>query len=48
MTISSNTAVTATFVNNQADKVGIYRPSTGEWFLDRNGDGCSTDKCVDL
>ena len=46
MTISSNTAVTATFVNNQADKVGIYRPSTGEWFLDQNGDGCSTDKCV--
>ena len=50
MTISSNTAVTATFVNNQTDKVGIYRPSTGEWFLDRNGngiwDGCSTDKCV--
>jgi List-Bact-rpt repeat protein len=46
MTISSNTAVTATFVNNQADKVGIYRPSTGEWFLDRNGDGCITDKCV--
>lgn len=45
MTISSNTAVTATFVNNQADKVGIYRPSTGEWFLDQNGDGCSTE-CV--
>ena len=38
------------FVNNQADKVGVYRPSTGEWFLDQNGngiwDGCSTDKCV--
>jgi hypothetical protein len=51
MTISSNTAVTATFVNNQADKVGIYRPSTGEWFLDQNGngtwDGCSADKCVE-
>jgi len=47
MFISSNTAVTATFVNNQADKVGIYRPSTGEWFLDRNGDGCSSaDGCV--
>src|SRR4029434_8488772 len=50
MTISSNTTVMAMFVNNQADKVGIYRPSTGEWFLDRNGngkwDGCSTDKCV--
>jgi hypothetical protein len=47
VTISSNTAVTATFVSNQADKVGIYRPLTGEWFLDRNGDGCSTDKCVE-
>jgi len=46
MTISSNTTITAMFVNNQADKVGIYRPSTGEWFLDQNGDGCSTDKCV--
>jgi Divergent InlB B-repeat domain len=51
MTISSNTTITAMFVNNQADKVGIYRPSTGEWFLDQNGngtwDGCSADKCVD-
>jgi hypothetical protein len=40
----------AMFVNNQADKVGIYRPSTGEWFLDQNGngkwDGPSTDKYV--
>src|SRR5262245_14054432 len=39
MTISSNTTITAMFVNNQADKVGIYRPSTGEWFLDQNGNG---------
>jgi len=41
----------AMFVNNQADKVGIYRPSTGEWFLDQNGngtwDGCIADKCVE-
>jgi hypothetical protein len=50
VTISSNTVVTATFVSKQTDKVGIYRPSTGAWFLDRNGsgtwDGCSIDKCV--
>jgi hypothetical protein len=51
MTVSSNTTVMAMFVNNQADKVGIYRPSTGEWFLDQNGngtwDGCIADKCVE-
>jgi len=33
-----------------ADKVGLYRPSTGEWFLDFNGngkwDGCATDGCA--
>ena len=47
VTISSNTAVTATFVNNQADKVGIYRPSTGEWFLDRNGNGTWDGSSID-
>jgi hypothetical protein len=30
--------------------VGLYRPSTGQWFLDRNGngswDGCSRDLCI--
>jgi hypothetical protein len=30
--------------------VGIFRPSTGEWFLDRNGngrwDGCNLDQCL--
>lgn len=31
-------------------KVGIFRPSTGEWFLEHNGngqwDGCTVDVCV--
>jgi Divergent InlB B-repeat domain len=50
VTISSNTAVTATFVSNNADKIGIYRPSTGQWVLDKNGigiwDDCRSNKCV--
>src|SRR5688572_7439919 len=39
LTLSSNTTVTANFVNSLSDRIGIYRPSTGEWFLDRNGNG---------
>jgi hypothetical protein len=39
MTLSSNTTVTASFVNSLSDRIGIFRPSTGEWFLDRNGNG---------
>jgi hypothetical protein len=31
-------------------KIGVFRPSTGEWFLDLNGngqwDGCAIDRCV--
>jgi hypothetical protein len=31
-------------------KIGIFRPATGEWFLDRNGngtwDGCGIDLCA--
>lgn len=31
-------------------KIGIFRPNTGEWFLDLNGngqwDGCNVDECV--
>jgi hypothetical protein len=31
-------------------KVGLFRPGSGEWFLDLNGngqwDGCNVDKCV--
>ena len=42
--------MTANFQNNLIDRVGVYRPSTGEWFLDRNGsatwNGCGTDGCI--
>ena len=43
VTLSANTTVTAAFQlqnNNQlAIKIGVFRPSTGEWFLDLNGNG---------
>jgi hypothetical protein len=48
--LASSTTVTASFVADMADKIGVYRPSTGEWFLDRNGnetwDGCDIDLCL--
>ncbi|MGH7770599.1 MAG: InlB B-repeat-containing protein [Candidatus Binatia bacterium] len=32
------------------DKIGVFRPTTGEWFLDHNGnrewDGCEVDACL--
>ena len=50
VTVSSSTTVTANFQNNLIDRIGVYRPSTGEWFLDQNGsgawEGCGTDVCV--
>jgi len=31
-------------------KIGVFRPTTGEWFLDLDGDGrldgCSVDRCL--
>jgi hypothetical protein len=31
-------------------KIGVFRPSTGEWFLDKNGNGsldsCGVDTCI--
>lgn len=39
LALSSNTSVTANFVSSLSDKVGIYRPSTGQWILDANGNG---------
>ena len=39
ITLSSTTSVAANFVNSLSDRIGIYRPSTGEWFLDSNGNG---------
>ncbi|MGE5301698.1 MAG: hypothetical protein ACM3TN_00120 [Alphaproteobacteria bacterium] len=33
-----------------ATKIGVFRPSTGEWFLDHSGngqwDGCGVDTCI--
>ena len=53
ITLSTDKSVTATFVgsgSNPTDKIGVYRPSTGEWFLDLNGNGvlenCGIDHCV--
>ena len=40
--MSSNTTCTATFqssVNQLQSRIGVFRPSTGEWFLDYNGNG---------
>ncbi|MDP2606994.1 MAG: fibronectin type III domain-containing protein [Deltaproteobacteria bacterium] len=49
-TTQTTLSLTTNVVNDLVDKVGIYRPSTGEWFLDQNGngtwDGCEIDVCV--
>jgi hypothetical protein len=49
---SSKTTGSINAVISERDKIGIYRPSTGEWFLDYNGsgawDGCQIDLCVQL
>ena len=52
--VYGSTSVSAVFDTNASDpviaKIGIYRPSTGDIFLDRNGNGewesCSTDLCM--
>lgn len=40
----------ATFLPHPKDKVGIFRPSTGQWYLDINGNGvlddCSLGGCI--
>ena len=51
VTVTGNKTCTATF-NSLAfmDRIGIYRPSTGEWFLDSSGSGvwddCQIDLCI--
>ncbi len=44
----NNSAATAT--QPLPSSIGIFRPSTGEWFLDKNGtgslDSCRTDSCA--
>jgi hypothetical protein len=50
VTLETNTSVSATFVDQNRAAMGIFRSSTGEWFLDvnRNGiwEGCNVDRCV--
>jgi hypothetical protein len=53
VTLSSNKSVTATFVgsgSSPTDRIGVYRPSTGQWLLDLNGNGmlesCTIDYCM--
>jgi len=52
VTVSASMTVSADFSPDLNDKIGIYRPSTGEWFLDRNGsnawEGCNVDRCTQL
>lgn len=46
----ASTDQTQTTTNQLPSRIGIFRPSTGQWFLDRNGNGvvdCSTnDLCI--
>lgn len=48
----ADTTVTANFFSPESEKIGIYRPGDGSWFLDRNGsgtwDGCGADLCLAL
>ncbi len=55
VTITSNLNCTATFQlqtasNSISTRIGVFRPQTGQWFLDKNGngrwDGCAVDLCV--
>ena len=49
--VNGSTSVAAIFdtAGSAKAKIGVYRPSTGEFFLDRNGngkwDGCTVDIC---
>ena len=48
--VTANTAVTATFAQQMNVKIGVFRPSTGRWYLDLNGNGvldaCTVDACL--
>jgi Divergent InlB B-repeat domain len=50
ITLNTSTSVDATFVGSDPSAIGIFRPSTGEWFLDANGngiwEGCNIDLCL--
>jgi hypothetical protein len=53
ITLNSSTSCAATFQTATtllSTKIGVFRPDTGEWFLDRSGngkwDGCAVDTCL--
>jgi hypothetical protein len=50
VTLTANTTVTATFASQMNVKIGVFRPSTGQWFLDLNGNGifdeCGAPYCL--
>jgi hypothetical protein len=53
ITLSTDQSVAASFVDSGSsptDKIGVYRPSTVQWFLDLNGNGqwgdCGVVYCV--
>jgi List-Bact-rpt repeat protein len=49
VSLANSTSVNAIFIG-QHSAIGIFRPATGEWFLDINGngvwDGCNVDLCL--
>jgi hypothetical protein len=50
LALSTDSGATVNVVNEPPVKIGIYRPGTGEWLLDRNSngiwDGCGVDLCI--
>ena len=48
--LNGNVSVTANFSTHLPSSIGVFRPSTGQWLLDLDGngayDGCSVDNCV--
>jgi hypothetical protein len=50
VSVENQTTVSATFLGAIHAALGIFRPSTGEWFFDANGngiwEGCNVDLCL--
>jgi hypothetical protein len=48
---SGDLPVVGDWTGDGVSQIGLFRPSTGEWFLDRSGnkawDGCRKDTCVE-
>jgi hypothetical protein len=47
---ATDTPMVGDWDGNKTTKVGVYRQSTGYWYLDKNGNGtwdnCGTDSCI--